>query len=119
MKHINTYIVEKLKISKPTKVNIKHTLFPNDRYELKDMILDEIAKNGKTCSLNHIDVSHVKTMEYLFLQVDFDGDISHWDVSNVTSMRSMFRFSKFTGKNSNLNNWDVSNVTNMAQMFAS
>ena len=42
-----TNITEKLKISKPTKVNIKHTLFPSTKQELKNMILDEISKNGK------------------------------------------------------------------------
>ena len=39
------------------------------------------------------------------------GDISNWDVSNVTDMRFMFRGSSF---NQPLNKWNVSNdVTNM------
>ena len=43
------------------------------------------------------------------------GDISNWDVSNVTNMRWMFyRAHSF---NQPLNNWNVSNVTNMMYMF--
>jgi len=42
------------------------------------------------------------------------GDISHWDVSNVTDMGDMFAHSSF---NQPLNNWNVSNVKNMGAMF--
>jgi surface protein len=44
----------------------------------------------------------------------FTGDISNWDVSNVTNMERMFCISKFTG---DISNWNVSNVTNMECMF--
>jgi surface protein len=40
----------------------------------------------------------------------FNGDISQWDVSNVTDMSFMFYRSNFTG---DISKWDVSNVTNM------
>ena len=45
------------------------------------------------------------------------GDISNWDVSNdVTDMRGMFfEASSF---NQPLNDWNVSNVTSMASMFS-
>ena len=43
------------------------------------------------------------------------GDISNWDVSNVTNMREMFLHA--TSFNQPLNNWDVSNVTDMRRMF--
>ena len=42
------------------------------------------------------------------------GDISNWDVHNVTSMLEMFYNSKFNG---DISKWDVSNVTNMSGMF--
>jgi surface protein len=45
----------------------------------------------------------------------FDGDISRWDVSNVTNMTGMFSFSKFNG---NISKWNVSNVQFMKAMFA-
>ena len=43
------------------------------------------------------------------------GEISNWDVSNVTDMESMFEGT--WSFNQPLNNWNVSNVTNMAGMF--
>ena len=45
------------------------------------------------------------------------GDISGWDVSNVTNMRSMF--SNARSFNGDLSKWNVSNVTNMYEMFRS
>ena len=47
--------------------------------------------------------------------VDKYGEISNWDVSKVTSMRSMFAHAR--SFNQPLNNWDVSNVTDMGGMF--
>ena len=43
------------------------------------------------------------------------GEISNWDVSNVTDMEGMFGCAN--SFNQPLNNWNVSNVTNMEQMF--
>ena len=43
MKTINNYILEKLKISKPV-VKVKHTLFPETKAELLDMIANEIKQ---------------------------------------------------------------------------
>ena len=43
------------------------------------------------------------------------GDISNWDMSNVTNMSFMFWHAQ--SFNQPLNKWNVSNVTNMAGMF--
>ena len=43
------------------------------------------------------------------------GDISNWDMSNVTNMKFMFEGA--VSFNQPLNNWNVSNVTNMKFMF--
>ena len=124
MKTLNTYIQEKLVIKRDK--GPKHTLFPESKEELRNMIMDEIKNNhyNYEISLNHIDTSKITDMSCLF-EFDgisssmnhFNGDISKWDVSNVTDMHKMFRNSDFTGKNSDLSNWDVSNVTDMSNMF--
>ena len=50
----------------------------------------------------------------MFYESQFNGDISNWDVSNVTDMTWMFRDSQFNG---DISKWDVSNVTQMFEMF--
>ncbi|MFC0323938.1 BspA family leucine-rich repeat surface protein [Gallibacterium melopsittaci] len=45
--------------------------------------------------------------------LQFNGDISQWDVSNVTDMYEMFARSKFQG---DISKWNISNVTNMSAM---
>ena len=53
-------------------------------------------------------------MGFMFSESQFNGDISNWDLSNVTNMGFMFSESQFNG---DISNWDVSNVTNMIGMF--
>ena len=51
----------------------------------------------------------------MFFNSQFNGDISKWDVSNVTNMSCMFDYnSQFNG---DISKWDVSNVTDMSNMF--
>ncbi|MBC2839863.1 BspA family leucine-rich repeat surface protein [Robiginitalea sp. SC105] len=59
--------------------------------------------------------SRVTDMSRLFTNMDFNEDISSWDVSNVTDMSSMFARSTF---NQPLYHWDVSSVIKMPSMFA-
>ena len=53
-------------------------------------------------------------MECMFLCSKFNGDISNWNVNNVTSMRQMFDSSNF---NRDISKWNVSNVTDKRKMF--
>ena len=126
MKRLEEFISEKLKVSK-----IETKYKPKTKEELVDLIIKEIEANGPNCSLNHIDVSNITDMSYLFrggdpnkyqmghsILSEFDGDISDWDVSNVTDMKLLFNGCKYSGKNGDISEWDVSNVTNMRAMFA-
>ena len=115
MKYINTYIAEKLRISKKQKS--EYTLFPETKEELIKMIKDEVDKNGNECDLNHIDTSKITNMSYLFETAKFNGDITYWDVSNVTIFTGMFASSDFTGENSDINKWDVSKGKRFIEMF--
>ena len=61
-------------------------------------------------------LNKVKSMNHMFYNaLNFNSDISNWDVSNVTDMYGMFLgTAKF---NQDISNWDVSNVTDMGYMF--
>ena len=93
---------------------------------LQDLIKESIKKYGPNCDLNWIDTSDITDMRMLFYDLDarvtkndilatFAGDISKWDVSNVTNMEQMFQRCK--DFNSDISNWDVSNVKNFSAMF--
>ncbi len=68
------------------------------------------ANASTTCT------SGITDMSYLFLSTSFNDDISHWDVSSVTTMESMFDSND--SFNQDIGNWDTSNVTNMTYMFS-
>ena len=111
MKSLVHYIQEKLIIKKSN--NYKY--FPETNKELKDIIKQRIKQDGNEVDLNDIDVSKITDMSYLFKGTDFKGDISSWDISNVTDMQGMFyRCEAF---NQDISSWDVSNVTDMQSMF--
>ena len=125
MKKLEEFILEKLNVSKIEKKT------PKTKEELVKIMIEEIKENGPDCSLNHIDVSNITDMSFLFrggnayrcleghpVLSNFNGDISGWDVSNVTDMRFMFNECKYNGKNGDISNWDVSNVTSMDAMFS-
>ncbi|MEM9423528.1 MAG: BspA family leucine-rich repeat surface protein, partial [Spirochaetota bacterium] len=121
------------------------TAKPTTKLELQKLISKRFTPFSKTTpDLNDIDVSAITDMSSLFsvgyvggpaidpddpesfydfvLRPDyyadfwsFNGDISQWDVSNVTTMKRMFALAE--GFNGDIRNWDTSNVTNMDQMF--
>ena len=113
MKSLKSYIQEKLIIKKNKSNSYKY--FPKTKKELKDIILQRIEAEGNEVDLNDIDVSKITDMSNLFEETDFNGDISGWDVSNVTNMSYMFCVCE--AFNQDISNWDVSNVNNMSYIF--
>jgi surface protein len=75
--------------------------------------------NGFYSTTNLVSVpqipSGVTTLSGVFYGSNFNGDISGWDTSNVTSM--MYSFGAATAFNQNIGNWNTSNVTNMEYTF--
>ena len=113
MKSLTQFIQEKLVIKKSTSFN--HNYLPETKEELQDIIKQRIESEGNEVDLNDIDTSKITDMSDLFNGLDFNGDISSWDVSNVTTMRYMFAYCK--SFNQDISNWDVSKVISMWGMF--
>ena len=117
MKNINKYINERLHITSKQQYSCQ----PKTKDELRKIIIQRIEDEGNECDLNDIDVSNINDMSGLFdadideIFNDFNGDISMWNVSNVTNMKYMFYWCyKFNG---DISRWNVSNVKDMDRMF--
>ena len=114
MKQINTYISEKLHLTKD--FDPKYKYFPKSRLQLKRIVIQLLKERGKDADLNDIDTSKVERMFSLFNNLDpHNIDISEWDVSNVKDMRAMFYGCK--NFNCDISKWDVSKVQDMYVMF--
>ena len=110
MKSLTQFIQEKLTIKKS-----KYNYFPESKEELKEIIKNRIKEKGNKVDLNDIDVSNIIDMSSLFEEIDFNGNISKWDVSNVTNMERMFYGCK--SFNQDISNWNVSKVKYKSDMF--
>ena len=92
----------------------KAIIQPKSNRDFKELILAGIGLLGADGNFNWIDTSKITAMSDLFT-TEFNGDISLWDVSNVTDMNNLFVYcSQF---NKDISKWDVSNVTDMHNMF--
>ena len=90
MKTLKDHIDEALKIGKNLSSFSTYSCQPKTKEELKSIIKSRVDKEGPECNLNDIDVSLIDDMSYVFLQSNFIGDISNWNVSNVNDMTGMF-----------------------------
>ncbi len=96
------------------------TVSPTTNAELDTAVAAGISTWGNTANLNYIITTAVTDMTNVFrgtLEASnrFNGDISGWDVSKVTTMHYMFYGA--TVFNGDISGWDVSKVTNMSNMF--
>ncbi len=95
-------------------MSFKPTIVVEDRQHLQQLVGVHMDTQGAAASLNHLDVSRVTDMSYIFAHSQFNGDISQWNTSAVQSMTGMFMGSAF---NRNISTWDTSRVTDMSHMF--
>ena len=120
MKEIVKFIKEGLKITAKTKVN-KYNYYPKTKRELHNLINQLIEERGNKGDFNDIDTSKITDMSGLFDNIDndnrdkFNGDISNWDVSNVTYI--IYMFYNCNSFNQNISEWNVSNVKYKSDMF--
>jgi surface protein len=96
--------------------------FTNDtlRRAVQDYLAGGARKQrirDKYGEISNWDVSNVTDMSSLFEGANsFNQPLNNWNVSNVTDMGLMFTFAR--SFNQPLNNWNVSKVTNMRWMFS-
>ena len=74
----------------------------------------DVNHNAFNGDISQWDVSNVTNMNELFRNSAFNGDISKWNTSNVVTMHSMFVGSSF---NRNISSWNVSKVIDMNRLF--
>ena len=75
-----------------------------------------VIKHDFNGDISNWDVSNVTNMGYMFNSAtSFNQDISSWDVSSVTKMR--FMFYSASSFNQDIGNWDLSSVTDVERMF--
>jgi len=86
------------------------------KVKTKDELKDIIANSPLDADLNHLDVSLITDMDFLFRDSDFQGNISEWDVSNLESAYKMFI--NCPSFNSDLSKWKMPKLTDASYMFS-
>ena len=97
-----------------TWTNDDNNIFTGQVTDMGGMFFNNSAFNG---DISYWDTSSVTSMSGMFYGYNntFNLDISSWDTSSVTNMHNMFYNSAFN--NNSISNWDISNVTTMEGVF--
>lgn len=105
--------IKNTKYDKPSYLAINQDNF---KEAIREYIFNKTNAINLYGDISTWDVSNITDMSSAFMTYyNFNEDISNWNTSNVTNMNTMF--SGASSFNQNINNWDVSNVTNMNFMF--
>ena len=122
MKNLQLYITEKLKITKDN----KYHYYPDNNYDLAYQILDEKLKSAKNSVLDmtDVDISNVTSLDSLFAGINDDFpqieviDITGWDTSHIQSMSEMFANCINVRKIIGIEDLDLKSCRYMNSMFA-
>ena len=107
MKQINEYL-------KP--IGNKTSIIKATDDTIYNIVRNELKRVGPDADLNHIDVSEVTTMEALFENTGFCGDVNKWNVGKLQNATKMFSGCK--DFNSDISRWDVRNLIFAKGMFS-
>jgi surface protein len=98
---------------------------PKNKEDLRNALIVKQSEVGWTGDYNDIDTSALTDLSHLFenlvteegesFEDNFNGNVSKWDVANVTDMSYMF--ANMEVFDCDLSGWNVSNVENMEGMF--
>lgn len=116
MENTNRLVIKPISKERLSGMKRNYRYYPKTKDELIQTIKAKIANEGNECDLNDICVTYITDMSKLFYDIhQFNGDISDWNVSNVTNMSLMFTECNFSG---DISKWNVSNVKDMSFMFS-
>ena len=85
------------------------------RKAVKDWLKDPVTAERRYGHISDWDVSRVTDMSELFMDDDFNEDLSRWQTGNVKNMSRMFCGA--TSFTSDLSRWQTGKVTDMCDMF--
>ncbi len=110
MRQLNEYLSTK----------VKPSIIKATNETIRKIVKDELKRLGMGADLNHIDVSECSELKEIFHNLtsdgeSFHGDVSKWNVENVTDMYYLFAYCY--DFNCDLSGWDVHNVRNMRNLF--
>lgn len=121
MKSLQTYITEKLKITKSTKNNVSSSskIKVTNFAELSKVIEEKYNKDQVHCDMTDVDVSEMEVLSAAFKSYPFETiDITGWNTSKVKDFGSMFSNCAMLKRIIGIEDIDVSNAESISRMFS-